>query len=232
MADVQLSEIPQSLVSSETNALRKGRGFFKILSYCLFSKCKPLKKPLLFLGKHNSATVNPDQIIFLREQRKHLCSFPGAYSFNKRQETKLIDSGLPCSAAAQRVSATKKRESQKTLFHPLFFLFLYHLAPSHFREEEAWGKRRKQNLEKTSPATKGWQIHICQITTNHFLNKMWVTPFSQIWSNSCPTLSKSSWCPIFSNFKCLKKLPLLCHSHTSLFLSCPPFLKYFLSWIV
>lgn len=146
---MQLSEIPQPFAASETKpTCQKREGFFEGIVILSFSKCKPLKNPLLFLDKHNSATVNPDQVIFLSIQRKHLCSFPDAHSFHKQQETKLIDSGRPHSAATRRDSDTKKRESQKTLFHPLFFPFLSHLAPSRFRKEEAWGEKRKQILKQ------------------------------------------------------------------------------------
>ena len=103
-----LSEIPQSFPSSETKSTpQKREGFFLRQSYCVFSKCKPLKNSL-FLGKQNPATVNPDQIIFLSTQRKHLCSFPDAHSFHTQQETKLTDSGLPHFAATQRDAAARK----------------------------------------------------------------------------------------------------------------------------
>lgn len=97
---------PQRLMLSE-----KGGVFWRHCHTVFFQNVNPL----LFLDKHNCATVNPDQIIFLREQRKHLCSFPGAYSFNKQQETKLIDSGLSRSAAAQSLSHQKRGKPKDPL---------------------------------------------------------------------------------------------------------------------
>lgn len=127
--------------------------------------------------KHSSASH--EWIIFPTIQRQHLSPFP--YAQLSQTAGDKFDRLL-----LLKTLSHQKKWQQKTLFHNFFLLFPSHLVLSHLKKEEALRKRRKQNLDTTFPATEGRQIHICQMTTNHILNNVWVTV--QIWSNSCSTL--------------------------------------------